>query len=151
MLLEDGLDAKFYSTDNFQQFDVEEGLGFGTPQDVSRLTQSLIAAEADSPEWFTYHTERDRFSVKISTMVKPLFTETYFFSIPSALVKNTEERKSGVELWVDDYLVITDGNTTGSLLLSSNSWCHIKVLYRVTRNPGDASVPQFFLNWQSSS
>ena len=31
LLLEDGLDIKFYTTDNFQQYDVEQGQGFGKP------------------------------------------------------------------------------------------------------------------------
>ena len=48
----------------------------------------------------------DRFSIKISAMVKPRFSETYFFSIASGLVSNTDERKSGLELWIDDLIVI---------------------------------------------
>ena len=46
-------------------------------------------------------------------MVKPEFSEEYYFSIASALVRNTEQRKSGLELWIDDQLVIQDGQTTG--------------------------------------
>ena len=101
----------------------------------------MIASKSDSAEWFKYHEERDRFSVKVSAVVKPLYTETYFFSVSSQLIKNTVERKSGVELWVDNYLVISDGKTTGQLLLSKHSWTHIKVLYRVTRNLGGTTVP----------
>ena len=89
------------------------GPGYGVPQDVARLTESIITSEADCIEWYQYHKERDRFSVKISAMVKPEFSEEYYFSIASALVRNTEQRKSGLELWIDDQLVIQDGQTTG--------------------------------------
>ena len=109
LLLEDGLDVKFYTTDNFQQYDVQYGPGYGIPQDVARIMESLIRNEADSPEWHRYHRERDNFSVKISTVVKPLYNEVYEFRIGSALVRNTDQRNSGVELWVDNYLVIQDG------------------------------------------
>ena len=79
-------------------------------------------------------------------MVKPNFSEIYYFSVPGSLVKNTDVRKSGVELWVDDWLVIADGSTSGSLKLSKDSWAHVKLLYRVTLNKS-IIVPQFFINW----
>ena len=83
------------------------GDGYGEPQDVQRIENSLIAQESETTEqWYRYHREMDRFSVKFSALVKPSFTETYFFSISSTLVSNTAERKSGLELWIDDYLVI---------------------------------------------
>ena len=37
LLVEDGLDLKFYTTDNFQQHDVMFGDGFGTPQVITRI------------------------------------------------------------------------------------------------------------------
>jgi len=108
--------VKFYSTDNFQQMDVVTGGGFGKPQDTGRITQSLIAAAADSQTWFAYHQKNDRFSVKVSTLLRPRYSETYFFSVAAGLVKNSDERKSGVELWVDGFLVIADdGSTQGQL------------------------------------
>lgn len=61
------------------------------PQDVGRITESLIRTKADSVHWHTYHKERDNFSVKISAMVKPLYSERYEFTIGSALVRNSQD------------------------------------------------------------
>ena len=78
--------------------------------------------------------------MQVSCLLKPAYTETYFFNVPNSLVKNTDKRKSGVELWIDNKLVIADGTISGSLKLDLGSWAEVKLLYRVTLNKVEGNI-----------
>ena len=75
----------------------------GKPLKVNSLTESLITRESDSQEWYDFHTQYDRFSVKVSTIAKPKYSQIYTF------VTNL----ANCEIWVDDKLVVAYGQLTG--------------------------------------
>jgi len=140
--LENGLDFKFYTTDNMHT-SVDESLGPLKPYAVRRLPQSLITQVEEEPLWFEMHEKFDRFSVKASALIKPSYDEKYFFSTQFA---------SGFELWIDDVLVIGEGETAGEIQLKRHSWNSVKMLYRRSEaNSAGSPVPQFLVQWQSAS
>ena len=77
----------------------------GKPLRVGRIPQSFISesAQSESPEWYEFHTTYDRFSVKVSTVVKPEYSQVYTFSTNLA----------SCEIWVDGKLVVGHGQMEG--------------------------------------
>jgi len=82
-------------------------------------------------------------------MIKPRFSETYFFSTSLQTIK-TGTRISGFELWIDEQLVIGEGKSQGQMQLSKDQWSSVTIHYRVTTN-SSPQVPQLIVQWQSAS
>lgn len=58
----------------------------------------------------------DRFAVRLATMLRPRFSEVYFFET-SIWTMASGGRIAGFEMWVDERLVIGEGKTTGQIAL----------------------------------
>jgi hypothetical protein len=110
ILMENGLLFEYYLNDNF----------LGQPFSVTTNAVSLIT---DASKWYDLFAGWDRFSVRVSTFIKPKYDEVHFFS--TSITNN-------FELWVDNQLVIVDGASSGSVRLHRNSWAYVEMKWRVS-------------------
>ena len=99
---EDGFLVEYYANNNMQ------GLPF-----LSEVVSSIYLNSANA-NWAYVHAKMRDFSVRISGLIKPLYTESYQF---------TTGLTSNLEIWIDSNLVLTRGATTSSSVkLKENKW-----------------------------
>ena len=119
---QDGFVVKYYTNNNFQ----------GKPRFTDLLNQTYINSGDPTTKWYLMHTQFPIFSIKIAGLVKPPADGIYSFA--SGLANN-------LEVWIDDQLVMQEGQTAATLALKGGKWTKVKMLYRMLSNTGMSVVP----------